>query len=262
MTHRIVIGASKQEWLPAQVLRYSILRRASCEVKIDTLCNDHSLVPKSSRKYAATAFSFARLCVPEFCEFKGIAAYLDSDIVCLADIAELFEVPFPKGKTVNSIPDWQTAVMVLDCERTPWRMSEFAADLESGKRKYGQLMNLEPDFPYKANTIPREWNTFDRMREFGEIIDAGDAKLVHYTNMAAQPHLKTGHPYGDIFEQELISALSEGFITPNDIIRECLAEHVRPSLSILAGKFPLVDETTGRVYDDVSFVPPYKRAKK
>jgi hypothetical protein len=250
----VYIGAGPEEELPYQILRYSILRRCSCDVEIVNLKDFAHLVPERIRHMAATSFSFARLTVPAARNYSGIAAYIDSDMVCIGDIAEMFRTPFPSGKSVLCPSDWQTASMLIDCERTKWNMETFADDLVSGRRKYGRLLNLEPDFKEKANTLGTKFNAHDRRKDFAQLIENEDATLVHFTRMDTQPHLKSGHSHESLWTAELVDAIREGFIEPSMIMEEIEKRHVRPSLSVYAGRFP-------PPYDDRDFVPPFRRKK-
>lgn len=253
---RVCCGAGQAEALPAKVLEYSICRRTSRDVQFIRMDAFDHLIPEYAKKISATGFSFHRLAIPEAMNFEGRAIYCDSDQIVVGDIGELWDVPFPdEDARVLQTPDWQTAVLLIDC-RVPWRVSEISAKIEAGEWSYGRVLNLEKigAEKYKRAVLPQAWNCHDRRKDFASMIENEDAKLIHFTSMPSQPWLKSGHSHESLWTKELIDALAEGFITPAFVMDEIEKRHVRPSLSVYAGRFP-------PPYPDDQFTPPFRRRK-
>src|SRR5688572_10060512 len=95
---RIFIGApASNEDLEAQsVIEWSIRKHTNRDLEITWLqaSNDSSspLFGWNMTEWT-TPFSGYRWCVPELCDWRGTAIYLDVDIVVLANIAELWDQP-------------------------------------------------------------------------------------------------------------------------------------------------------------------------
>src|SRR5688500_13788101 len=98
----IFIGSGEASLLERKVLIHSIHKLARLPVRVFVFNGTHNAlesdgahpqpVPMSlAAKYQnITEFSNYRFLIPQLCGFVGRAIYLDSDMICLADIAELF----------------------------------------------------------------------------------------------------------------------------------------------------------------------------
>jgi hypothetical protein len=255
-TVRVCCGAGQAEALPAKVLEFSIRRRTEREVQFIRMDAFDHLIPPYAKKISATGFSFHRLAIPEAMGFEGKAIYCDSDQIVVGDIGELWDWEYPDADArVLQTPDWQTAVLHIDC-RVPWRVSEISEKIERGEWSYGRVLNLEKigAEKYKRACLSQVWNCHDRRKDFASMIENEEAKLIHWTSMPAQPWLKSGHSHESLWTTELVDAIREGFIEPSMIMSEIEKRHVRPSLSVYAGRFP-------PQYDDRDFVPPFRRKK-
>ena len=88
----VFIGFDSREDLAVQVLAHSIQSRASRPVRIGQV-RLSQLGPVFSRPrdpQQSTDFSFSRFLVPWLCDYRGWALFLDADMLCLGDIAELW----------------------------------------------------------------------------------------------------------------------------------------------------------------------------
>jgi len=83
---KVFIGYDPRQPIAFQVLANSIWRRASRAVSITRL--DLRCLPIKRR--GLTEFTYSRFLVPWLCNYEGQALFLDSDMLCLGDIAELF----------------------------------------------------------------------------------------------------------------------------------------------------------------------------
>src|SRR5690606_38490227 len=67
-----------------------------------------------------TPFSGFRWGIPAFCDYRGKAIYMDTDVMVLCDIAELWNQSFSDGKVVmakGGEESWRFCVSMWDCER-------------------------------------------------------------------------------------------------------------------------------------------------
>ena len=72
------------------------------------------------KRQGLTPFTFSRFLVPWMCNFKGYALFVDADVACLRDPAELFEEgyedPTKAVWVVNTTPQFErAAVMLFNC---------------------------------------------------------------------------------------------------------------------------------------------------
>jgi hypothetical protein len=187
---RIFIATDDRSEQPDRVLEYSIRKNTSAEVEITFMrAGDPGWgweewnrgrpaaewKPKSGGGWG-TGFSAFRFAIPALCDYEGKAIYMDSDMICLGDVSELWAVPTPKPWVSKSVK--RTCVSVIDCAG----MRDVFPPLEEMKtsgfntawyRK--ELMRRDLISP----TLPPEWNCFDCVPD--------GCKLLHYTNMATQP---------------------------------------------------------------------------
>lgn len=94
---RIFIGWDSRFPEPAQVLAHSIRQNASIPVEISYLnyaeiADEYGFHREPDPK-ASTEFTYTRFLVPYLCRYEGLALFLDNDMLCLADVAELAETP-------------------------------------------------------------------------------------------------------------------------------------------------------------------------
>ena len=167
-----------------------------------------------------TEFSNYRFLIPELCEFKGRAIYLDSDMICFRDINELFNAPMEGADILakaatgpHGDPRWGMSVALYDCERCRFDLDLYLNEMESGRYDYNDLHQITQKFlsvhPFRMGKIDPSWNSYD-------FFDAG-TKLIHYTNLHSQPWKFRGHPHGAIWFQYLEEARKAGFVTDADI---------------------------------------------
>jgi hypothetical protein len=199
---RIYVGATKDEMVPYRVLAQSIHDHSSVPVIVEPLTSVRSPLPRSRANRPRTAFSFARFHIPELAGYRGRAVYLDSDMLVLGDIAELFEHP-KDGAWIACTnqpapaawqndpwfkPGRQFSVMVLDCEQLSWRIDDIIGALDRGELSYPDLMfdmAVVPEDRIDDSICPA-WNSLEH-------IDS-DTKLVHFTVVPSQPWKNDRNP--------------------------------------------------------------------
>ena len=64
-----------------------------------------------------TPFSYLRWAIPEYCDFKGRALYMDVDQVNFRDISELHDMDLENKPLAVREGDYRSCVCVLDCEK-------------------------------------------------------------------------------------------------------------------------------------------------
>ena len=173
------------------VLEYTLRKYASMPVDIVwmTMTNDpESFWSGWNTKLWSTPFSGFRWAIPEYCGFEGQAIYMDSDMIINTDIAELWNNPFEAGKVVQSKGGWRFCVCKWDCAAAKPHLlpvSRMRTIAESHQR----MMNSFAQNPNIIQMFDRQWNNFD-----GENDSLTSAKILHYTAMDHQPHLKYAIP--------------------------------------------------------------------
>lgn len=84
----IFIGYDPRQPVAFHVLSHSIWTRATQEVVIRPL--RLALLPIKRR--GLTEFTYSRFLAPYLCDYKGWSIFIDSDFLCLGDVAELIEI--------------------------------------------------------------------------------------------------------------------------------------------------------------------------
>lgn len=246
---KVFVGASETEWLPAQVLAHSIYKHTDRPCEVVSLCDVPIPipVPKDPSQRPVTRFSFQRFLIPQALGYKGRGIYLDSDMIAVADIGELWDSPFPEGMHVQMCPCWSSACMLID-SRCGWSIEGLVSLIDTKVMTYNKLMKVTP-LGECAASLPQAWNTMDRPLP----MDVANAKILHYTNMDTQPWLMRGHMHGALWSSALLAAIADGFIERDEVLQEIQRGHVRPSLALVIG-----EESP---YEDELFVMPHRRQK-
>lgn len=183
MSIRVFVGcAPNHEDAESQaVLEYTLRSHASEDVQITwmKLSNDPSspFHGWNSRNWP-TPFSGFRWAVPALCNFEGRAIYMDSDMIVMSDIAELWNMPIAPNCAVRAKSSGRLCVSLWNCSHP-----DVARELDFIKNNatvhYGA--SVEP-FPKDQN-----WNCLDG-EDYPSIFHK-DIKCLHYTSMPHQPHL-------------------------------------------------------------------------
>jgi hypothetical protein len=226
---RIFIGADPAQRLPARVLEWSLRRRASISLAVETVDDAGLPVPADPARRSRTGFSFGRFKLPALCGHAGRALYLDADMLALSDVAALWSTPL-EGASVAYAPQRpgregvQHSVLLLDCARLPWDAAEIVRGLDRGERSYDDLLRrlvlVPPD--ERRPLLPPSWNV-------AEALDR-ETCLIHYTDMPTQPWVSPANPHGEAWYAALREALDEGFIGERLLDEEVARGHVSPDL--------------------------------
>lgn len=226
-TIRIFIGTEPKQWLPTEVLRWSIQSRTNAPVEFQELKH----IPLYLKSEMYTGFSFYRFSIPETCSYQGRAIYLDADIVVLDDIQKLFSMDMGEhGALARPIKPGTkegryTSVMLLDNEKlTHWKIKNWVDQINLNPSLYNDTLWVSPkglnfnDF----GDLPSYWNDLDHYDQ--------QTKILHYTHVPIQPWKKADHPFGHIFFKELKAAIEEEEIPIDAIEREIRQGHLYPDL--------------------------------
>jgi hypothetical protein len=217
---KIYVGTEPMQRIACAVLRYSMTRRTSVPLEFFEM-QDLNLGLESQM---FTGFSIYRYHVPFLAGYTGRAISMDADIVCQADIAELYNLPMTSGAMARVKTGYATSVMLLDCEKLKhWNVAEWAPRLKNRniyqKTMWGRPGGLStPDF----TPLDPMWNQLDDF-------PAG-TKQIHYTNIARQPWKNPGHPHACVFLKELKHAIENGAITKEVVLEEEGKQHVYAGL--------------------------------
>jgi len=163
---RVFIGTDSRQPVAASVLAHS-LRRSSVPVSI-TMLRLHQLPIKRT---GLTEFTYSRFLVPWLCDYKGTSLFLDADMLCLGDIAELFEYANDEKHNLYVVKNKQKfewPSMMLFNNNQCWKLTPEMVDAAENIFSLEQWADV--------GELPPEWNVlvgYDEPRS--------DAKLVHYT---------------------------------------------------------------------------------
>jgi len=246
---KIFIGSGEASKIERKVLIYSLEKHSSCKLDIWVYNGTHNSVERNNEKpflaplsldlkyRSVTEFSLFRYLIPELCGFDGLAVYLDSDMVCLGDITELFDAKtdgydFLAVSRGYDKGHWASSVMLINCNQCRFDMNRYYKDIDQNKYSYLDFSRFSPLFlshhNFKIGLLDSHWNVFDRYDKC--------TKLIHYTKLRQQPWKYAYHPYGNIWFEYFKNARNEGYITNEDIQASISRSYVRSD--ILEGNHP------------------------
>jgi hypothetical protein len=245
---RIFVGGDESEDVAARVLEHTIRKHASGPVRV-TIMRDYVIpVPKDPKNRARTKFSFYRFRIPELCGHRGRALYVDSDMQVFRDVAELWRIPFVERKILctrqdSPPPAWkdvswfhpgrQFSVMLLDCDRLPWRIEDVIRGLDEGAYDYRNLLFemclVRPD--EIGDDLPVEWNHL-------ETHVPGRTALTHFTVVPTQPWKTDDTPLNDLWMRAYEEAVAAGAIDPNSVKQGIAQGYYKPGLAAALAKAP------------------------
>lgn len=147
---RVFVGYDQRQPVAYHVLCHSIMESASVPVSITPLILHQLPIDRNG----LTDFTYSRYLVPYLCDYVGKAVFLDSDMLVLHDIADLFNaagndavsvVPF-MGKFKFERP----SVMVFNNDKCEVLTPKFIND----------VMNPVSDLAWaeSVGSLPMEWN--------------------------------------------------------------------------------------------------------
>ena len=190
---RVFIGYDPNETVAYHVLAQSIMEHSSVPVSITPL--KRSMLPEYTRPRASnesTEFSMTRFLVPHLCNYEGYAIFMDCDMLCMADIEELWR--YRSGAAVSVakhvyVP--KTETKFLGQEQTKYEKKNWSSVMLFNNKF---CRRLTPEYVNTASgldlhqfkwlndddrigSIPLEWNYL--VGEYDQFIV--EPKLIHYT---------------------------------------------------------------------------------
>lgn len=138
-----------------------------------------------------TPFTHFRWSIPSVCDFKGRAAYFDSDFLFVADLAELWSQPIPHVALVrNPIGKLSTSCILFDCDKARGHVPTLD-ELRKMPDAHGTVLKYFREHPELLSACDGNWDCGDlRGYELGD----PRVKAIHYTRIEHQLHLKHAIP--------------------------------------------------------------------
>lgn len=165
---RVFIGVDPRQPVAYHVLCSSIMRRSSKPVAFTPIIIDQLPITRKG----LTQFTFARYMVPYLCGYEGKALFIDSDMIVLGDIAEIFELD--GGNAVSVVPFdgpltfERPSVMLFNCDQCTDLTPEYIDNPKTAPQSL--------EWAGSIGSLPFEWNYL-----VGYSAPMDDVKLVHYT---------------------------------------------------------------------------------
>ena len=217
---RVFIGYDPRETVAFHVLSHSLLRNSSLPVSITGLKLSQLDMWRAKDPKQSTAFAFSRFLVPYLCGYEGHAIFMDCDMICRGDIAELWALraQFQEGEAVKVVKhDYTptTATKFLNQPQTVYPCKNWSSVMLFNNAECRSLT------PGSVNTqtglylhqfkwtdavgeLPGEWNHL-----VGEYAPNTGAKLAHFT---------LGGPY---FNEYADCEFSSEWFREKDYMTEC-----------------------------------------
>lgn len=205
--NRVFIGYDSGQDLAYRVLVHSIQKHAARPLDIRPLVLKDIEATHGFKRprdpLQSTEFTYLRFLVPHLCHYQGTALFIDSDMLALGDLNEVFDLDMSRywlrvvkhdyeppadfkmdGRPQTSYPrkNW-SSMMLMDCAKlTAW--SKEAVETQTG----AWLHRFVPIPDDRIGDIPRAWNVLDEIQP--------DTKLVHYTMGGPWFEERKDHPHG------------------------------------------------------------------
>ena len=190
----VFIGYDSKVKIAYHVLAESILKHSSEPVSIHPiyLPNLQKIHNRKQNVLASTEFSFSRFLVPYLMNYQGWAVFMDSDMVMISDIAELWQLRNKKyalqvckheytpnaekkflgnTQTIYAKKNW-SSLMLMNCSQCKTLTTDYvntATGLELHQFKWLKDEHL-------IGEIPLEWNWL-----VGEYPYKDNVKNIHFT---------------------------------------------------------------------------------
>lgn len=210
----VFVGWDSAQAVAYDVLRHSILRHARRPVVVRPIRLDEMERVHGFRRprdpLQSTEFTYTRFLVPLLMGYRGVALFLDSDMLALGDLTDLFDLDMSRlalrvvkrdhqpaeaekmgGKIQTSYPrkNW-SSMMLMNAERLRCWTREAVET-----RPASWLHRFEPIPDVEIGEIDGcVWNVLDRHDE--------RTKLVHYTSGGPWLTGYEKHPYGRVWFEE------------------------------------------------------------
>lgn len=177
---RVFIGYDPRAPLAYTVLQHSIIKNSSQPVAITPLVAEQLPI----KRFGLTAFTFSRFLVPWLCDYKGVAIFMDADMVVTGDIADL-ERRTEAGTAVSvnqTQPEFEwPSVMLFN--------NQYCTTLTP------EWVNSKTNNPFLLRSWAEKIGTFDpRWNHCVGYQEPKDAYLYHYTQGIPEFYETQGMP--------------------------------------------------------------------
>ena len=206
----IYVGTTEAQKIPTKVLEYSILKHSNENINVIPL--DIATDKFGLKVVGGTPFSLQRFFIPKLNDFKGVAIYLDSDMLVFDDIKSLY-LSHTTSKVLCSCPAPpnsnrrdQFSVFTVDCSLANWDIENIITKANQNYKDVMFDMSFEPN---KAKTIDWHWNSLEYYDK--------NVKLIHFTDMDKQPWISKTNPNRQIWNFYLREAINSGFISMEEV---------------------------------------------
>lgn len=239
---KVFIGTESSQFVTQRVLQHSIDSRASQTVETIPLT-------QNVQRVGGTNFGFVRFTVPSFCDYRGLAVYLDADQVVLSDVVKLFGL-LPQSHSVGLVtqPEGtfggkkigignQTSVMVLNCNKlSSWSVPNLFENVVPNRSEtfgsqihYRDFMSLNWYDQSQIFSLPPSWNHFNIVKH--------DTNIVHFSHVRSQPWRDPSHELSDWWYEQLVAAVRDGYLSPAQLSAEIGHGHVHQKFQIKNKRF-------------------------
>jgi lipopolysaccharide biosynthesis glycosyltransferase len=189
----LIVGFDQREALAYHTFCQSVLEKTSRPIQFIPLTENAMPFYKESHQDGSNKFIYSRFLTPYLCNYQGVAIFADGDMICCADISELYELfdpekavqvvqhdyltKYPKkyfGNKNENYPrkNW-SSVILWNCAHP----AHACLTPEFIRQKPGSYLHR---FSWLDDALigdlPREWNWLA-----AEYEDNPEAKLIHYT---------------------------------------------------------------------------------
>lgn len=189
----IIVGFDQREAVAYHVFCQSVIERSSLPVRFLPLAPNALSFYRDDHGDGSNSFTYSRFLSPYLMNYQGHAIYLDGDMICNADIAELWRLRDPSkavqvvkhnyltkspnkylGNRNENYPrkNW-SSVVIWNCQHAKNR--SLRPDFVS-KQKGAYLHRFQWLADDEIGELPLEWNWLATEYE-----PNASAKLVHYT---------------------------------------------------------------------------------
>lgn len=221
---RVFIGVEQHQWLPAEVLRNSIVRRTKGPVEFHDLKHITFKAPITFAGY----HSLYRFLIPELCGYSGKVIYLSGATVVNCDLLDMLNLPMnTRGALARRIDSNEpprgrnTDVMLLDCGKLKhWKVNEWIPHLNQSMQLVQETIWAGPKglVAMDFGDLPREYNE--------PALFTPATKILYYNQPHDYPWKVPGKPNAQVFLHELKTAIMEDSIPLEAVKREIAGGHV------------------------------------
>lgn len=164
------VGWDSKEAIAASVLAHSIQKRSSRPVAISEIRLDQlrHVFSRERHPLQSTEFSFSRFLVPYLCNYEGFALFMDCDMLCQGDIAELWAKRDPQYAIQVVKHDYQPTqtTKFLNQPQTPYAKKNWSSViLFNNSRCY----DLTPEYVNRASGLDLHQFKWLDESEIGEL---------------------------------------------------------------------------------------------